>query len=90
LKTAVPDIIVQPITGTIYTTSKAKIAEHGGNSADDRNVALFLSAPRLNKQVYTNYVDTKQVAPIILKALGIDPSKLKGVVAEGTQPLDGW
>lgn len=33
---AVPDIIVQPQLGVIYTTSTAKIEEHGGLSADDR------------------------------------------------------
>ncbi|KAL9581768.1 MAG: hypothetical protein Q9212_003706, partial [Teloschistes hypoglaucus] len=38
---AVPDIIIRPTLGTIYTTSKTKIAEHGGLSDDDRNVACF-------------------------------------------------
>ncbi len=33
---AVPDIIVRPDLGVIYTTSNAKIAEHGGLSDDDR------------------------------------------------------
>src|SRR5262249_16580964 len=29
-----PDIIIQPIPGTIYSTSVAKVAEHGGFSED--------------------------------------------------------
>jgi hypothetical protein len=33
---AVPDIIVKPEVGIIYTTSTAKIAEHGGLTNDDR------------------------------------------------------
>lgn len=33
---AVPDIIVRPELGVIYTTSSSKIAEHGGLSDDDR------------------------------------------------------
>src|SRR5207247_9502179 len=37
-----PDLIVQPIPGTIYSTSKAKVAEHGGFSADDTHVALIV------------------------------------------------
>jgi len=86
----VPDIIVAPTVGTIYTTSKAKIAEHGGISADDRNIACFLSSPKLSKKVVTTRVDTKQIAPVIMKAFGLDPSKLQGVVAEGTKPLEGW
>jgi hypothetical protein len=37
-----PDIIVQPIPGTIYTHSTAKVEEHGGFTNDDRNVALLV------------------------------------------------
>lgn len=87
---AVPDIIVQSIPGTIFTTSKTKIAEHGGSSVDDRNVACFLSSPRLNKKIIGGYVETRQIAPVVLKALGIDPGKLGGVIVEGTRVLDGW
>jgi predicted AlkP superfamily pyrophosphatase or phosphodiesterase len=39
----VPDIIVAPEVGIIYTTSTSKIAEHGGLSDDDRKVACFIS-----------------------------------------------
>jgi hypothetical protein len=37
-----PDIIIQPIAGTIYTGSVAKVAEHGGFSANDTHVALLV------------------------------------------------
>ena len=87
---AVPDFIVRPETGIIYTTSTAKIAEHGGLSEDDRKVACFVSSPGLQKTVFTHQVSTKQVAPTILKALGLDPNALRGVVAEGTNLLDGF
>jgi hypothetical protein len=40
-----PDIIVQPVYGTIYTTSGAKNAEHGGFSYGDTNVGLIVSNP---------------------------------------------
>src|SRR5208337_5119848 len=43
-----PDIIVQPQYGTIYTTSTAKNAEHGGFSFGDTNVALIVANPRLD------------------------------------------
>ncbi|HEX2712293.1 MAG TPA: alkaline phosphatase family protein, partial [Candidatus Acidoferrales bacterium] len=39
----VPDIIVQPELGVIYTGSGKKIAEHGGFSEDDTHVALLVS-----------------------------------------------
>lgn len=87
---AVPDFIVRPELGIIYTTSTTKIAEHGGLSDDDRKVACFVSSPALKKTVYPHQVSTRQVAPTILKALGLDPNSLKGVVAEGTNLLDGF
>src|SRR5262249_26478452 len=42
-----PDIIVQPVYGTIYTKSKTKNAEHGGFSFGDTNVGLIVSNPHL-------------------------------------------
>jgi hypothetical protein len=87
---AVPDIIVRPHLGTCYYTGTAKTAEHGGLSVDDRKVACFVSNPSLKKTVYTQQVSTKQVAPTILHALGLDPKALKGVVAEGTKTLPGF
>ena len=87
----VPDIIVQPDLGIIYTTSKKKVEEHGGLSADDRNVACFVSSPRLgNARKFTQRVSTTQVAPLILEALGIDSGELEGVRAEGTKILPGF
>jgi hypothetical protein len=87
---AVPDIIIIPELGTCYTTSTAKTAEHGGLSDDDRHVACFVSNPSLKKTVFTDLVSTKQVAPTILQALGLNPKSLEGVVAEGTGVLPGF
>lgn len=87
---AVPDIIIRPELGIIYTTSTSKIAEHGGLSDNDRNVACFVSATNLQKKVYDHRVSTAQVAPTILQALGFDPRALKGVVAEDTKVLTGF
>jgi predicted AlkP superfamily pyrophosphatase or phosphodiesterase len=87
---AVPDIIVAPELGTIYTTSNSKIAEHGGVSRDDRQVACFISSPGLVARKYPHQVSTRQVAPTVLRALGLDPSELRGAVIEETQPLPGF
>lgn len=86
---AIPDIIVQPMLGVIYTTSTKKIAEHGGFSREDQHVACFVSSPRLKKKKFSKLVSTKQVAPTILKALGLDPKALEGAVAESTKALNG-
>lgn len=86
----VPDIIVQPLNGVIYTKPTAtKIAEHGGLGEDDTHVALLVSAPRLTASTVTDAVATRQIAPTILKALGLDPQSLQAVKAEGTALLPG-
>ena len=82
-----PDVIVQPIYGTIYTASAAKNAEHGGFSFGDTNVGLIVSNPGLHAAVVKTPVATSQVAPSILKALGINPNELISVQKEHTQPL---
>ncbi len=87
---AVPDIIVSPQNGVIYTTSTKKIAEHGGLHDDDRHVACILSNPNLKKTQYQQRVSTKQVAPTILTALGLDVGNLQGAKAEGTKALSGF
>jgi hypothetical protein len=87
-----PDIIVEPIPGTIYTTSGKKVAEHGGFAPDDTHVAMLVynGAAKSNgskgHQVKTA-VTTTQIAPTILQYLGLDPLALNSVVLEGTQPL---
>jgi hypothetical protein len=83
-----PDIIVQPVYGTIYTgASKNKVAEHGGFSFGDTNVGLIVSNPALSEHVVKTPVLTSQVAATILKSLGIDPKELQAVRKEGIQAL---
>lgn len=84
-----PDIMVQPIYGTIYTTSSKKNAEHGGFSFGDTNVGLIVSYPRIDGTVIKTPVTTAQVAPTILRALDIDPEALHSVEVEHTRVLPG-
>jgi predicted AlkP superfamily pyrophosphatase or phosphodiesterase len=84
---ATPDVLVQPIYGTTYTGSTKKNAEHGGMSFGDTNVGLIVSNPGLRARTVKTPVATSQVAPSILKALGIDPSELGAVRKEGTTVL---
>lgn len=85
--TRTPDIIVQPVYGTIYTTSSKKNAEHGGFSFGDTNVGLIVSNPELGARVVKTPVATSQVAATLLQALGVDPSALDAVRKEGTDVL---
>ena len=84
----VPDLVVIPTQGVIYTKPTAtKIAEHGGFSEDDTHVALLVSAPGLQAGTVSTPVSTTQVAPTLLSALGLDPKALQAVVQEGTTVL---
>ncbi len=85
-----PDIIVAPDVGVTYTGGGKKIAEHGGFAQDDRNVMLLVSNPSFEpKRIYAP-VQTTQVAPTVLRLLGLDPNALQGVKAEGTEVLPGF
>ena len=74
---------------TIYSKSAAKIAEHGGFAADDTHTALIVSNPRLDAATVTQAVTNQQVAPSILRALGLPVKALDAVRLEGTRVLPG-
>jgi Type I phosphodiesterase / nucleotide pyrophosphatase len=82
-----PDIIVTPNYGVVYTTSSKKQEEHGGFSHDDTNVIMLFSNPAFQPSTINAPVTTMQVAPTILKALGLDPNQLQSVQQEGTAVL---
>jgi hypothetical protein len=82
-----PDIFIQPNEGVIYSGSKKKIAEHGGGAPGDTGVALLVSASFLGASVVDEPVQTKQIAPTILEALGLNPQALQAVREEGTAVL---
>jgi len=85
----VPDIIIAPNVGVIYTGGTAKVAEHGGFAYDDRNVLLIVSNPKYKASTFNDQVETRQIAPTILKALGLDPTILSAVKSEHTETLPG-
>ena len=84
-----PDIIVTPNPGVVYTGSTAKQEEHGGFSHDDTNVMLLLSNPNFAAKTLTTPVTTSQIAPTILKVLGLSPQSLQAVQMQGTEVLPG-
>jgi arylsulfatase A-like enzyme len=84
-----PDIIVAPNVGVVYTGKKKKLAEHGGFAHDDTNVMLLVSNPDLPRASVASPVETMQVAPTILSALGLDPGLLDAVRIERTAALPG-
>jgi hypothetical protein len=81
--------VIQPNHGVIYSGSSKKISEHGGGTLDDTGVALIVSNPRIHARTIADHVWTKQVAPTILRALGLDPEALEAVRKEHTRVLPG-
>ncbi len=84
----IPDVLGIAQTGVVYTGGTSKIAEHGGASADDRNVPILVSTPGTkHAQRIGAPVETTQIAPTILSQLGLDPRALQAVRIEGTKTL---
>jgi len=76
-----PDIILKVDTGVIFTGG-SKLSEHGGFNEDDVHTALLVAFPDLEHAVVKSAVLNQQVAPTIIKALGLDPSDLEAVRKE--------
>jgi hypothetical protein len=86
----VPDLIGIAQHGVVYTSKKAKIAEHGGDAPADRDVPILMATPGIDRgRTISRPVETTQIAPTILTLLGLDPDALSAVRAEHTQVLPG-
>jgi hypothetical protein len=84
----VPDIVVQPSPGVVYAAANAKLVDHGSGSAEDTHVPLVIIEPgRKGGRTLTCPVSLRQVAPTVLRALGLKESLLDAVRLEGTQRL---
>jgi hypothetical protein len=85
-----PDVLGIAQHGVVYTGGMSKIAEHGGNDPQDRNVPILVVLPGShNGSTITSPVETTQIAPTILALLGLDPNALQAVQIEHTQVLPG-
>lgn len=82
-----PDIIVTPNVGVTYSGSTSMIGDHGGFGHDDTNVMLLVANPSFTAQTVSADTQTIQVAPTMVKALGLDPKALDAVRIEGTAVL---
>jgi hypothetical protein len=82
-----PDLVGIAQHGVVYTGGVAKIAEHGGAAADDRHVPLVVSGAGVTSGVHSANVLTTQIAPTILRLLGLNPQDLQAVRIEHTAVL---
>src|SRR6201995_1756878 len=83
-----PDVFGEVQEGVVYS-KPTKLAEHGGMNPGDTHVLMLVNGPGIPTQVMSGSVETTQVAPTILALLGLNPSALRAVKAEGTQVLPG-
>ncbi|MBV9208104.1 MAG: alkaline phosphatase family protein [Actinobacteria bacterium] len=85
-----PDVTGIARYGTVYTGGKSKIAEHGGDASQDRNVPILVVLPGLRYGFGVRIpVETTQIAPTILTLLGLNPLELQAVQIEHTRALPG-
>jgi arylsulfatase A-like enzyme len=81
------DVLVERIA--VMPHRLATSQEHGGTSKDDVHVGLLVWQAGLAAANVQDNVTTTQVAPTVVKLLGLDPTLLDGVNAEGTPVLPG-
>jgi len=83
-----PDVVGIAQHGVVYTGGTSKIAEHGGDDPQDRHVPILVVLPGLaHGQTVGAPVETTQIAPTILRLLGLNPRALQAVRIEHTQVL---
>ncbi len=84
----VPDVFGISQCGVVYTGKKAKIAEHGAANPQDRDVPLVVAGDSAgDHEVNSSRVETTQIAPTILRLLGLNPNALQAVQIEHTSAL---
>src|SRR5260370_28300068 len=83
----VPDLIGIAQYGTVYTGGTGKIAEHGGNNAQDRHVPILVSGGPVGAGGFNwSSAQKTQNAPTIPQLLGPDPHSPQAGSLEHTPP----
>ena len=87
----VPDVIGIAAVGTVYSSpiKIKKISEHGGDARQDRHVPIVVWGAGVQHVRIHDRVETTQIAPTVLEALGLPPRELKAVELEHTEALPG-
>ena len=87
----VPDLIGITTIGTVYSSPVKikKISEHGGDARQDRHVPIIVWGAGVHSVRIDERVETTQIAPTVLEALGLPARELKAVRLEHTESLPG-
>jgi hypothetical protein len=92
-----PDPLVDPAPPDVVVYMKDNVnfepiptstfAEHGGFGEGETHVPLLIASPKVGPFTETAPVSTRQIAPTILRLLGLDPQALQAVQIEGVAVL---
>ena len=85
-----PDIILQPRAGVSWAMPGERVLmSHGGLLDQDTQVALMVCGVQLTARTDRTYVPTNQLAPLLLRALGIEKFDLRALHLEHSPALPG-
>jgi hypothetical protein len=85
-----PDIILQPEPGVLWGAPDDKaLAGYGGMLDEDTHVALLVSGAQLTGRSDPTWVPTTQLAPLLLRALGMEKFDLQALHLEHSPALPG-
>lgn len=85
-----PDIILQPRAGVSWAQpGERALMFHGGMLDQDTHVALMISGVQLTGRADLTYVPTTQLAPLLLRALGMEKFDLRALHLEHSPALPG-
>jgi hypothetical protein len=85
-----PDLILQPQAGVIWMRKGDEVPKmHGGFSDEQNHVALLVSGRQLTGRIDKTPVPTTQIAPLILRILGMEKMDLRALHQEHTPALPG-
>ena len=85
-----PDIVLQAELGVLWGgTYSSVIASYGGMSDEDTHVALLVSGAQLTGRVDPTWVSSTQLAPLLLRALGMEKFDLDALHQEHSPALPG-
>ena len=82
-----PDILLEAQPGVLW--GNAALAGHGGQSDEDTHVALLISGAQLPGRFDPTLVPTTQLAPLLLRALGMEKFDLQALHLEHSPALPG-
>jgi hypothetical protein len=68
---------------------KAESTARGGMSDEDTHIALLISGPQLTGRSDPTYVPSTQLAPLLLRALGMEKFDLQALHLEHSPALPG-